>query len=430
MKLCPRLPNLGLVSALFLPLTLVDAAELRLGPLSSTGVLTATGAFTNGVGIVEQRRDWSEPWQPVKNFYTTSAVAQTRIALSESNAFQRVATLDLSGGRTGFTNLTRAYGLLSTIAGAGGLQDANNWRPEFEGAPATTVFLSGPHIAMADRAGNIFIADKDSHGVRKLRPDGTILTVAGVNLPATGPDTPTPGTQCGLIEPNGLWVRSDGTLYILDVGNGKVRRLNTNGIAQTLLTVPGGIAVGRGLWVNPDETEVYLSSQTVVKRWTADSGTVDFSVGYAQLGNLAVEANGRVIVTDRSLHQVYRLDAQGNRTVIAGNGLTSGGGDGQLATQTALEEVRGVWCMPNGGLLLATHRSSRVWYVDPDGYIHLLLNGNRNGAHFGDGTWFYNPLEARVSECRAITMDYEGNLIITEHDLGYVRKVRFLPFTP
>jgi hypothetical protein len=116
--------------------------------------------------------------------------------------------------------------------------------------------------------------------------------------------------------------------------------------------------------------------------------------------------------------------------VIAGNGLTFGGGDGQLATQTALEEVRGVWCLPNGGLFVATHRSSRVWYIDTDGYIHLFLNGNRNGAHTGDGTWFYNPNEARVSECRAVTMDYDGNLIITENDIGYIRKVEFLPFQP
>lgn len=405
-------------------------ADLRIDSLSRSGQLSVSGAFTNGICLVDRKDELTGQWSPEKNFYTTSTQAQDRLSMNGAQGFHRVGAVDLSGGRTGFTNLTRAYGLLSTIAGAGGIQDFNNWRPEFEGAPATSVLLSGPHMAMADRAGNVFIADKDSHGIRKIQLDGTLVTVAGVNTPATGPDTPTPGTQCGLIEPNGLWVRGDGTLYILDVGNGKVRRLDTNGLAQTLFTVPGGIFIGRGLWVSPDESVVYFCSGSVVKRWTADTGAVDFSLGYAQLGNLVVDAAGRVIVTDRSLHQVYRLDAQGNRTVIAGNGLTSGGGDGQLATATALEEVRGVWQLPNSGLLLATHRSSRVWYVDPEGYIHLLLNGNRNGAHFGDGTWFYDPLESRVSECRAITMDYDGNLLITENDVGYIRKVRFLPFQP
>ena len=405
-------------------------AEVEITSLSRSGELFISGAFTNGVCTVERSEDVSGSWRPVRNVFTTSTLAQASITLTGLSGFHRVAALDLSGGRAGFTNLTRAYGELSTIAGAGGIPGFNNWVPEFEGAPATNVFLSGPHFAMADRAGNIYIADKDSHGIRKIRRDGTIITVAGINAPGTGPDEPTPGTQVALIEPNGLWVRDDGTLYILDLGNGKVRRLDTNGVMRTLFTVPGGIAIGRGLWVSPQESVVYFSSQTVVKRWTAETGPTDFSTDYTELGNLVVDAGGSVIVTDRGAHLVYRLDAQGNRAPIAGNGLSSGGGDGELATATALDQVRGVWAMPNGGFVLATHRSSRVWYLDPDGYINLLLNGNRVGVHFGDGTWFYNPLELRVSECRAITMDYDGNLIITENDVGYIRKVEFLPFQP
>jgi hypothetical protein len=139
---------------------------------------------------------------------------------------------------------------------------------------------------------------------------------------------------------------------------------------------------------------------------------------------------GRLVVTDRDGHRVYRLDAQGNRTVIAGNGTTLGGGDGHLATSTALNEVRGVWFLPTGAFFVATHRGSQVWYVDTAGYIHLFLNGIRNGVPTGDGTWFYDPFEARVSEVRAVTMDYDGNLIITENDIGFIRKVQFLPFEP
>ena len=96
----------------------------------------------------------------------------------------------------------------------------------------------------------------------------------------------------------------------------------------------------------------------------------------------------------------------------------------------ALNEVRAVWFLPTGGFLVGTHRGSQVWYIDAAGYIHLLLNGNRNGAHAGDGTWFYNPAQPRVSEVRAITLDPQGNLLITENDIGFVRKIEFLPFAP
>jgi hypothetical protein len=137
-----------------------------------------------------------------------------------------------------------------------------------------------------------------------------------------------------------------------------------------------------------------------------------------------------VVVTDRGAHRVYRLDSSGNQTVIAGNGSQTGGGDGQLATATGLDGVRGVWFLPTGAYFLCTHRGSQVWYVDTAGTIHLFLNGNRSGTHAGDGTWFYNPTENRVSECRAVTVDWQGNVILTENDDGYVRQVRFLPYLP
>lgn len=402
-------------------------AQPTISSFSPAGALALSNTFTNGVCTLERAEAVMGPWLPARNVFSTSAVTSASVIPS---GFYRALARDLSGGRAGFTNLTRAYGVLTTIAGAGGIQDFNNWRPEFEGAPATNVLLSGPHIAMADRAGGIYIADKDAHGIRKLRLDGSIITVAGINAPGNGGDDPAPGTEVALNGPNGLWVRGDGTLFILDTGNGKVRRLDTDGTIRTLFTVAGGIAVGRGLWVSDDETRAYFCSLFTVKQWTLAGGVTDLSIGFSELGNLVVDPAGRLVVTDRGAHRVYRLDAQGNRTVIAGNGSSIGGGDGQLATVTAINEVRGVWFLPSGAFFVATHRGSQVWYVDTAGFIHLFLNGNRNGAHAGDGTWFYNPLEARLSECRAITMDYEGNLIITENDIGFVRKVRFLPFQP
>ena len=102
--------------------------------------------------------------------------------------------------------------MLTALAGAGGTtaSPTDKWLPEFDGGPATNALLSRPHIAMADRAGNVFIADKEAHAIRKVTPDGLIHTVAGNNVPGYGTTSPVPATSASLYNPNGLWVREDG----------------------------------------------------------------------------------------------------------------------------------------------------------------------------------------------------------------------------
>lgn len=404
-------------------------ADFQISTFDRSGNLTVSNSFTNGVSTVRTATAVTGPWAAQANFYTTSNTAALKASLSVSNTFVKTSAVDLSNGRVGFTNLTQSYFLLETVAGAGGVTGAgiNKWQAGFENGRATNAQLSRPHIAMADKAGNIYIADKDAHGVRRVTPSGIISTVAGTSVLGNGPDTDTPGTQVALNEPNGLWVSGNGLIYILDLQNGKIRRLDSHGMLSTLFPVPGGISSGRGLWVSDDETVAYVSSGTVVKRWTASGGVADFSTGFSQLGNLVVDPSGRLVVTDRNANRVYRIESNGTKTIIAGNGTTSGGGDGQLATATGLAQVRAVWFLPTGAFFVGTDSGAKMWYVDTAGFIHLFLNGTPNNAHAGDGTWFYNPAELRTGPVRQITTDWNGNLLICEHDAGYIRRIRFLP---
>jgi len=332
-----------------------------------------------------------------------------------------------------FTNLVNSYGILSTIAGSGQILcvSCDSWQSSFEGGPATNAVLSSPHIAMADRAGNVYIADKRANAIRKVTPDGNIFTVAGNGSLGFGDTNRVPATSVSLFNPNGIWVRADGSFYFVDRDNGLIRKVDTTGMMTLVVDHGGPIPGGRGLWVNPDETQLIYAAGSQLKSWDTTNGLTTLADGFFQLGNIAVDPQGHLAVTDANANQVYRLEEDGTRTVIAGNGNSYGGGDGQLAIDTGLPLVRGIWFLPTGAFFLVTDSSSQVWYVDTDGHIHLFLNGDASGAHAGDGAWFYNdPAMPKISFMRAITMDYEGNLLITGSNEGYVRKVQFLRLQP
>jgi sugar lactone lactonase YvrE len=403
---------------------------LRLIEIGRDGNVSWAGAIVPGICTIETTSALNGPWQPSLNVFSTNSAGRAFVSPVANTAFYRLRNVEVGATPEGFQNLARAYGVLETIAGSGlGAEDGTNyWQTDFEGQPATQVALSRPHFAQADRFGNVFIVDKDSHSILKVTPDGLLQTVAGTHQPGFNGDGALLGTMLQLNSPNGLCVRDDGAVYILDTGNGRVRRLDTNGIMRTLFRVPGGIDGGRGLWVSDDESVAYFASETSIKKWTPDDGVETFSDGFLDLGNIIMGADARLVVTDRGANSVYRLSRNaGNRTLIAGNGKESGGGDGFLAVETGLHGVRGIWFLPTGGYLLATHEGSHVWYVDTAGIIHLFVDGARH-FHFGDGEWFYNP-GPKVSECRSVAVDPAGNILIVENDAGYVRRIRFLPFT-
>jgi hypothetical protein len=82
-----------------------------------------------------------------------------------------------------------------------------------------------------------------------------------------------------------------------------------------------------------------------------------------------------------------------------------------------------VWFLPDTTFFLATHEGSQVWHVDAGGIAHVFLDGQSGDSHHSGDNENYRTLGLKVSEVRAVTVDYQGNVIVTENDCGYIRKV-------
>ena len=426
-----------------------NSAEFRIQFAGTNGAITWSGAYTAGVCTVETAATPLGPWTTRTNHFTSNELGGASLTLSGSNIFSRLLAVDIStNSPRHYTNLLESYGILETVAGSGqSSTDTSHWLPSFEGAWATNVSLSRPHIAFGDAAGNVLIVDQRSHSILKVTPAGRLFTYAGTHGTNFNGDGPAAATNLTLSNPNGGWLRADGTFYVLDTANRKVRRIDTNQVMTTLFTAPTPMGDGRALWVRSDEALVYFGSgtssnetdsgatATILKQWTPTGGVVTVRTGFGELGNiLGDERTGDLYISDRIGCRVYRLNTNGTLVTIAGNGTATGsGGEGAYATNTSLNLPRSIWFIPNGGYFISEHDpGNRIWYVDPAGIIHRWMNGS-SANHFrvGDGQWFYaNPATAKLSRVRAVNTAPNGDLIITESNYGYIRRIRFLRLTP
>jgi hypothetical protein len=358
-------------------------------------------------------------------------VSLTRTSTLESRAVATLSALALSCGSTpdqapaavsDWDEVRGAYENLLALAGKGERDSGNDWLATFEGGPAISAELSRPHMAMADGKGNVYIADKEAHAIRRVGVDGRIVTVAGTNVAGDDGDQAAPATTRRLSNPNGLYVREDGTLYVVDLDNGKIRKITPDGVMTTLFVVEDGISTGRGLYVSPDESEVYFASGNVVRRWTPVDGVRDWATGFVNLGMVVKDGKGRFLAADRGASMVYAIDTRGARVPVAGNGASEGSGEGEPAIATSMRGARAVWPRSSGGFFVGTHEGCQIWYVDSVGVAHLFVDGAPD-AHRGDGDPYDSPGK-KVSELRSVTLDANENLIIVENDVGRVRVVR------
>ena len=118
-------------------------------------------------------------------------------------------------------------GTITTIAGTGERRFGG------DGGPAIRAQLDAPSGVAVDGAGNLYIADASNHRIRKVDSIGTITTIAGTGEQGFGGNGG-PASQAHLFFPTGVAVDSAGNLYIADVGNHRIRKVDSTGTITTI----------------------------------------------------------------------------------------------------------------------------------------------------------------------------------------------------
>jgi sugar lactone lactonase YvrE len=360
------------------------------------------------------------PTRLTKSARTNLLVAVVAMAsvCSVPHAATRTVTTVLGTGVAGYsdTQVNNPYGIIFGPDGALYFCDLDNQRVRRfdpmtkqvttvagngekgysgDGGPATQATLNMPHEIQFDRSGNLFIAERDNHVIRKVEAKtGLISTVAGTGVAGFSGDGGS-GRAAQLRQPHSIVFDRDGTLLICDLGNFRIRRLHLDtGIIDTYAgtgsaaDTPEGAPVG-GTPLRGPRT-------------------------------LALAPNGDLYLALREGNAILRVDAR-TQTLhkVAGTGVQGYAGDGGLATEATLGGPKGL-AYAAGALFVADTENHAVRRIDlATGVITTVLG---TGVR-GDGPE-NSPLECRLSRPHGLLADESGTLYVTDSEAHRIRVLK------
>jgi sugar lactone lactonase YvrE len=290
---------------------------------------------------------------------------------------------------------------VSTVAGSG---PTGPLAGGYADGPASRARFHDPMALAVAADGTLYVSDTRNHRIRAVTPDGSVSTVAG-----SGPAGPEggfadgPAASARFFEPEGLTVDSAGNIIVADTLNDRIRRISPDGHVTTV--------AGLGL----------------ASRYGVNAPLVDGPVTQATFNDpsdVAVDAAGNLYVTDRLNHVIRKITPDGMVSTFAGCGLP-GGADG-IGTQAAFElpnriaiDRMGVLYVTEGRFLDFGERTYgfRVRKITPEGRVSTLAGTGEPGYRDGPGG------AAQFDVVIGIAVDDEGNVYVAETGGHRIRRI-------
>jgi len=241
-----------------------------------------------------------------------------------------------------------------------------------DGGPATAAQIGSIQGLAVDRLGNVYLSDTDHHRVRKIDVHGVITTIAGTGAAGFSGDGG-PASLAQLNLPYGVAADANGSVYVADLNNNRVRRIAPDGTISTFAGSGGQGSSGDG---GPATAAQLLTPRDV-----------------------AVDAAGTVYISEFGSHRVRQVTPDGLIATAAGIGVAGFRGDGGPAADAQLDSPAGLAVDRSGALYIADSQNQRVRKILPGGLISTVLGGAPDTA-------LQTPI--------AVTIDLNGNLYVAD----------------
>ena len=291
--------------------------------------------------------------------------------------------------------MDRTTGIITTIAGNGVAGYSG------DGGLATSASLDTPVDMALDEDGNIYISDRRNHRIRKVDAiTGIITTVVGMGAAGFSGDGG-PATFSQLRYPFGISLDANGDLYIADLGNQRVRKMN---ISTGIITTIAGTGTGG---------------------FSGDGGPATSAQFYNPF-DIAIDKQFNVYVADLVNRRIRKIDATTNIiSTFAGNGTVGYSGDGGLAIDAQINEPRRIALDHQGGLYIVDIGEHRIRKIDLTSSIITTIAGTGEAGFSGDGNI---ATQAKLNFPDAIAFDGSSNIYVADLTNHRIRKLT--PYTP
>lgn len=250
----------------------------------------------------------------------TGSTARIEFEWPSGLAVDAVGNVYVSSGYSTVLKITPG-GVVTTLAGTRDVQDST------DGVGSAARFRVPEGVA-ADTAGNVYVADTLNNTIRKITPDGTVSTLAGLSTKGSQGHVDGSGTSARFSTLGDLVVDASGNLYVADPGNHCIRKVTPAGLVTTFAGSPASV------------------------------GSVDGTGTAASFGRpmgVALDASGNLYVSDADFHVIRKITTVGVVTTLAG----SPGQWGRVDGTGAAARFRG----PTG---IDVDGNGTVWVMDRD----------------------------------------------------------------
>lgn len=279
-------------------------------------------------------------------------------------------------------------GAITTVAGTGARGYSGN------GGPALAADLNEPYEIRFNRSGEMFFVEMRNHIVRRVDNNGVIHLVAGNGQQGFSGDGGA-ATNASLSQPHSIQFGPDGALYIADIGNHRIRKVDMG--AGVITTFAG----------------------TGERKMAAHGAKLE---GAPLHGPRAIDfdTQGDMWLALREGNAIFQINMQ-RRTLHhrAGNGQKGFAGLGAIATNAPLSGPKGISVGPDGRVYFADTESHSIQALDPKtGQLHLIAGTGQKGAG-ADGP----ARKCELNRPHGIFADKLGRLFIGDSENHRVRMV-------